>query len=841
MYVNLAFSAEAFKKLIKYRITDQFRPLIIPIDYPEGERSWLDGLIVFDPVFTRLTEAPIVLNEASATDPLRPNVTGYSYAATAVAIDVPMTIFYAKIQDVANAGLADPPVGQIPVPIGAVRIILRSVIADDGLPHIQMQLDTARLSSLPVPPEVIASLSGAAALDAEFDLANTLGDLFPPQNRRILNTAITLDGSNNILMRFEFTSRITRSIVSRWHEWQGFVQKPPLARLEDSDWCIDIEGAAMATGTAQMVDPLIDDKPPVYFSSGIDWSFGNGRPPKIIVKKAGRIENACAGNDIRFDAIINIDISVPPQGNIIRGVVSFDLDKNDWDVAKCFAVTILNPLSVLITLFDQGEAGYGAVFNFVLPRPIIVFGGLILLMLGFDETMAQNMINEQLAEEPSVQKLPDGNYALEQDMALNNPITMNWMQLTEAVGEDGRMLMRGALRVPDPILPKLKAEDLVGFSAWHLVNRCEPSRGQSTNASLNLFLRGGYGGDSEQAKPTIPLRYGDRTYEIINDRLGIYQDLNSQYTQVYFPGIPGTVQCTLRSDTLSKPAFVNFDPPYPLRIRFYTNGGVREYEFTAPPVYKRYQESNLQIAERINKCKQLMNERFFSIKWLVDPPPYERVGQRWQLHVRGLKQGTKAQVFNQETGTALGEFVANEFHRLDISVALPPDQYAASLLVALDDMPFLNAYEMAELRRKSDNNVTDVEVAVRQTNLFKVDEISFREPVRDVSLELVEGLLMAKAKTLSGKDLRTIVQQTGTMLSDHKNLAFTRMKTTRLERANTINYIAETEAEKGEQTKKADGPVLVDDILFLPDQDKKQYTLYREGPPLMTGATAWEE
>lgn len=46
MYVDLAFSAEAFKRLIKYRMTDQFRPLATPIDSPLGTSSWLDGLMV---------------------------------------------------------------------------------------------------------------------------------------------------------------------------------------------------------------------------------------------------------------------------------------------------------------------------------------------------------------------------------------------------------------------------------------------------------------------------------------------------------------------------------------------------------------------------------------------------------------------------------------------------------------------------------------------------------------------------------------------------------------------------------------------------------------------------
>lgn len=154
---------------------------------------------------------------------------------------------------------------------------------------------------------------------------------------------------------------------------------------------------------------------------------------------------------------------------------------------------------------------------------------------------------------------------------------------------------------------------------------------------------------------------------------------------------------------------------------------MREYEFPASPVYKPYHEFLAQAAERISKCKQLMNDKFFSFKWLVDPPRYERVGQRWQLHIRGLHQGRKARVFNQYRGTPLGKFIVNEFQQLDISVVLSPDQHDSSLLIALDDMPFINAAEMRGLRNKSNNTVTNVEVAIRQTNLHRISS----EPASD--------------------------------------------------------------------------------------------------------------
>ena len=101
-----------------------------------------------------------------------------------------------------------------------------------------------------------------------------------------------------------------------------------------------------------------------------------------------------------------------------------------------------------------------------------------------------------------------------------------------------------------------------------------------------------------------PADRGDLVYQVISDALGIYQDPGSDYREIYVPRIPGLVEVTLKAQTVRKPAFVGFaSSPYSLRLCFFTNGGVREYEFKAPPVLQDFAETLSQAAERINNCK----------------------------------------------------------------------------------------------------------------------------------------------------------------------------------------------------------------------------------------------
>jgi hypothetical protein len=143
MYCQMSFSGQSFERLIKYRIPDSFRPVAVPVDFPANVKSRLDGLIVTHIDFSRVdNDRWVIVNEADASGSINPNTAGHGFNASAVAMDVSADIFLARVEDVSNAGLAQPPVHTTQVPPGLILILIRASVDKDGIPQLQIELDT---------------------------------------------------------------------------------------------------------------------------------------------------------------------------------------------------------------------------------------------------------------------------------------------------------------------------------------------------------------------------------------------------------------------------------------------------------------------------------------------------------------------------------------------------------------------------------------------------------------------------------------------------------------------------------------------------------------------------
>ena len=777
MYCQISFSAESFERLIKYRIADLFRPLAAPVDYPKNAQSWLDGVIVTHVDFNRVDKDRFVLvNELDAIGSVGPK-SGYGYNASAVAMELAANVSFARVEDVAAAGLAQPPVLTQLVPVGLIHVTVRASVGSDGIPVLQMALDTARLSTLDLPAPVIAGIAAVASASFPFDIGAQLRDIFPPGNGKVLNAGITRDESGAIVLRFTFPGSVWQSALAHSYEWEHFHGPAFHANLGSDAWCMDLDGGAVASGLATKVNPGFKDSPPITFdSSWYDVGFIDAAVPRVVVTKHGRVENACVGNDVRFDAFANVDFTVPSD-NLLRGTLTFDIDKNDGDVARCFGLTMLNPLSVFITAVDLGEFGIGLAeisLSFVFPtRSFLATLALGLLIGGVDQTLAQNVIADRLKDDPLVTKLPGGGFAFDKPLAPKNALTKDWLVLKKCTGSSGRMLLSGELRVPDAILPRLTAADLEGLSKWVLVDRCSSGKGQVSRGSLTLTLAPGYGADPAAAPPvggpTIPLKWGvrpsdggDLVFQVLNDNLGVYEDrvAGSESRIVYFPGIPGKVEVNLKASRVRSPKYSDFaTAPYPLRLRFFTNGGVREYEFEAPPVLTDFAETIEEAAERINKCMvrgaSLLFRKYLELKWRVDPPDVLRglIAQQWDVHVHGLEPGRKATVWNQDTGAPLMHAYADRMGRVDISLILRGDQQAGALLMGLDDEPFRRAGQVRQISVPGVSNApkSAAEVVMQQTLLTEIDHIDFDEPIESLHFADSGSINTLLVRTVRGR------------------------------------------------------------------------------------------
>lgn len=749
MYCEISFSASAFERLIKYRIADLFRPLPAPVNFPPGASSWLDGFVITGVNFNRVDNDRVVsVNELTAPGTIG-SPSGYGYNASAVAMDLAADFFFARVEDVAAAGLSQPVVFTQSVPAGPIHITVRATVGANGIPMLQMELDATRLGALGLPASVIAQIAAAGSASLPFDIGAQLKGIFPPGNDKVLNAGITRDDSGAIVLRFTFPGKVWQSAMDHAREWQHFHSADFNARLGAGDWRMDLDGGAVAAGLASAVNPAFKDSPPIQFdSSWYDYAFIDGGVPRVVITKTGRIVNACAGNDVRFDAFANLDLLVPAD-NLLRAKLSFDFDKNDWDVAKCFGLTMLNPLSVFITAVDNGQFGIGLAelaLSFVFPtKPALVIFALELLIMGIDHDFANNIVADRLKDNPQVTKLP-GGFAFDKTLAPKNGLTNDWLVLRTCEGTSGRLLLGGELQVPAAILPRLAASDLEGISRWVLVDKCEPGKGQVVKGSLTLALSPGYGADPNAVPPaktpTISLKLGNPlpgatvpVFQVLNDPLGIYQDPAADYTQIYFPGIPGKVEVQLKASSVRLPRFAGFaNAPYPLRLRFYSNAGIREYEFAAPGVLTDFIETTSQMAERINKCKlrgaDLLLRKYLELKWRVDPPDVfrDRVAQQWELHVRGLEPGRQLTLWNSDNGALLLHAFANQAGRVDISLLLRGAHQAGVVLMGLDERPFQRSAPIGQLLPADESGGTP-DIAMQQTLLTEVDRLQFDERI----------------------------------------------------------------------------------------------------------------
>jgi hypothetical protein len=128
-----------------------------------------------------------VINEMNGAGSIGPNAGNFAFNAGAIAMELAVDISFARVEDVAAAGLAQPPVNTQPIPVGFFHITVRATVDTNGIPQLQMELDATRLSALGLPDAALAGLRDTGTASFPFDIGKELKDLFPPGNNKVLN------------------------------------------------------------------------------------------------------------------------------------------------------------------------------------------------------------------------------------------------------------------------------------------------------------------------------------------------------------------------------------------------------------------------------------------------------------------------------------------------------------------------------------------------------------------------------------------------------------------------------------------------------------------------------
>jgi hypothetical protein len=876
MYCQLSLSGNAFERLIQYRVADSFQPLTVPVPFPANTSSWFDGILVTQVVLNQIANDSLMpINELQPDGTVAPNPAGVNFRAAAVSADAAAEIFFVRVQDAASAGLSQPPSLTQSIPIGFIRMIARVFVDAKGTTQFLLSPDLTLIGELRLPPQVVAAIQRATTRVIPIEIADQLQVIFPEGNVKVVNAGITRDANGSIVMRFEFSGS-GQTPQDREADWQNFFSPDFVTNLADGDWSVDLDGEAIALALGAAVNPAIKNESPLEFSGNIRSGFIGDSTPRLVLTKNGLVVDACAGFPIHFTVFLNLDLNVP-HDNLLRGTLGLDISKNDFDVGLCLGNILLDPSAVVITAADHGQlgAGLGALASdFLFPiKGLAVLAAVSLLLAGYDKALVQGVVADRLRKEPLVTKLPGGGFAFDQVLDSRNDLTKDWLVLKQCTGSGNRLLLSGVLNVPDAVLPRLTAADLEGFSGFVLVDKCEPGKGHAAHGSLVLALEPGHGTDRATAqpvlRPTISVKYGlqpDGTslmYQVLNDNLGIYQDAATDYTQVYFPGVPCLLEATLTTATLRKEAFEPFiDNPYPLRLRLFTNGGVREYQFGAPPKFRRIVETPGQAAQRISRCKalsaSLLLKSYLEKIWLGRPPEAGNVGaQQWEIQLRGLAEGRQLTVWDRDSGVELVKAFADQRGSMNISLVLRGRGPAAAILMGLDDRPFVSAAHLTQIVTSETlpSEFPAVRMAIRQTTLTEIDHLAFDEPIE--ALDLAEegtGSLLT-VHTVSGKRFaHALAFPYITGQAKHLLLATAHVKqgaSTRVGlvawRGNRRQFLhLSTTLERtdviGEYSARSSYDLAGEriDLFTQVSDDGRQVVLYQKGIPMQFGTSEWE-
>ena len=335
MFCQLAFSGQAFERLIKYRIADLFRPLSDTVDQ-KGQKSWLDGMLVTAIDFTPVANDRFVIVNHRADDSILPNPNGYGYQAGAVRMDLTTEFYFVLDQDVKTAGLRQPPFQTELVTGTALRVTIRAGVDANGVPTIQLELDTDALKGLPLPPGVVERIGGSVSATFPFDIGGIVKDIFPPGNDKVLNAGITRDDENAIVHAVR-VPRYGRQSRHRARSRLAAVLQPGLPRESRRQRMVHrSRRSAVAAGLA--VDrSVVQGQKPIGFDSGpSEPGFVDGNTPRVVVSKHARRE--CVRRRRRRLRSVRQSRSLGAVGESASRRVELRHRQGRGDVAKCLGL-----------------------------------------------------------------------------------------------------------------------------------------------------------------------------------------------------------------------------------------------------------------------------------------------------------------------------------------------------------------------------------------------------------------------------------------------------------------------------------------------------------------------
>jgi hypothetical protein len=623
-----------------------------------------------------------------------------------------------------------------------------------------------QLPDLPISEEQKTALRQAVTVANPMPIEGAFDPIRGGGSGRILNAGVTFSSDEQIVFRYEFDpapGEVTDR-TARLGEWSRFFAGQQPSHLAGREWAMHLPTGGMTEAVRQEAGAALKSSKQFEFTQA-PWVSWLTNQPALRLDTAGFIPNACGGNDIRVKLWVTVRLSVPTR-NVVRINLSMGYEKDAWDVIKCLALaTLFWPIVGLVTIVDWklpwwSFFGYFLVMTHAWMIPMVYIFGRV---TGLEETLIAGALQGQVSgsnpDAPELHKVGDFEYYIDIPVPLRDPMLRDWVALDEIGAHGNTLIARGALLVPEPVMPRLKGELVRGFESWSLARPCQNAFERKTTAEVDLSVAGDTAPNPNVAlkgtDPALDGRWWIRD-EIIDDERGVY---TSQYTRFDYTNVPGRLTVTV---TNPPDATLFKTQPYALKVRFLTSGGAKLFTIPAPPLYPvpptdpeaRRQQDIAINAWRINHCYWKQNlltmVKALQVFWL--PRPQERgFAQHWLVRIGGLAEQDTITAWNGETGRQLAR-VRSVGGETEVSLVIPAARAMRTLMLTLNDTPFLTSQEYAaRVARITPPELPGAHtVESLQTPLLATGRIAFETAVERVDLVEDRGVLSLTARSAGG-------------------------------------------------------------------------------------------
>ncbi len=443
-----------------------------------------------------------------------------------------------------------------------------------------------------------------------------LGPLTSLLERQVaaINAGIACDPSGSFVsLRVDFDIYASPVSLNR-----GFFEAGPVNLLSDKEWAMLIDANVLIHDARSKVKGALEAAPKVKLRSGpvVSWNPGG---PALHINAGMELMDACPFfvDNINMDVNVDIDagLSVPTPNTLRR---HFHLNGEPSDIGEEIACALTSALlwpfvgPVLLKDEDTGK-GLGAYLGGLAVGPLGIFIGIIAAIetKGLTKDISQQMGS-------NCKKQDDENYecndVLNLVLSLSPPYNSR-LELETVTGVSEGLVLSGTIsNLRDFFMGSLDFIYVNPFK-WQIAGRC------SGNGQGNFSI-------ANQAEITVSC-----TPPAGMCKAYVLSDPENEFMLTVSGN---TVKITPRF----KPSYTA--NPYPCRVRVITNRGVRTITLM-PPVARTNEENEQLETARLRAIASCYYwERMFTpvekVRWLPDPPPYDRrFIQFWQIVVRGLQ------------------------------------------------------------------------------------------------------------------------------------------------------------------------------------------------------------